>query len=202
MAERWALWTPVAMSVALVLWGESLASHAPPADTVALQPALQTRTNQGIAVLLSRPANGPHGIIRVATDGHTMRWTGRIAGLAPGWHVIELAASGDLPTMLERPAGFPVAQSDISVATERAWDDAQTVLGVEADAEGVAEFDRVDVQLPWTDLHLLIGRAVAVRPARTGEILHPPTLVHGPPQSAPQEPVVAAGVIGIGLACK
>jgi Cu-Zn family superoxide dismutase len=144
---------------------------------------------KAVAVLTPSSGSSVHGVITFTKEGDGIHVTGKIEGLTPGTHGFHVHEFGDCSAPDATSAGGHFNPSGEPHAAPEAEKRHEGDLGnVEADANGVANYDRVDKVLKFNGKGSIIGRSV---------------VVHGNPDDLKSQPAgnagprVACGVIGI-----
>ncbi|MDX9972793.1 MAG: superoxide dismutase family protein [FCB group bacterium] len=144
---------------------------------------------KAIAVITPFSGSSVKGQITFTQTGQGVHVTGRIEGLTPGTHGFHVHEFGDLSSLDATSAGGHYNPGNDPHA---APDDSKRHVGdlgnVEADASGVATYDRVDESLDLNGARSIVGRSVVVH-------ANPDDLKSQPAGNA--GPRVGAGVIGI-----
>lgn len=174
----------IALSVAAVLaLGFAFANSQETA-----KPAAPTIT-KAICVLEPRSGSEVRGIVKFIAEAEGVRIEAKVTGLKPGLHGFHVHEWGDVDCGDGKCTG---GHFNPTGAPHGSPDDAARHVGdlgnLEANAEGIATYSRVDKQLTLSGAHSVIGRGL---------------IVHADPDDFKTQPTgnagarVAAGVIGI-----
>lgn len=144
---------------------------------------------KAVAIISPFSGSSVKGQITFTETAEGIHVTGRIEGLTPGTHGFHVHEFGDLSAPDATSAG---GHYNPGSDPHAAPDDSQRHVGdlgnVEADASGVANYDRIDKSLELNGARSIVGRSV---------------VVHGNPDDLKSQPAgnagprVGAGVIGI-----